>query len=146
MVGYDRNLSGNSEGGDLARILGISWFFKETQHINMVKKFGKYTISQISDLIPDIYLNNGINSIHKMVGSNSTGINGVVFCDSFCRSWELFLSDVFDNTFFYCTLFFDEKFLLKTRPQFVIQGIVERNIDFITAPDASSFFTPEKNN
>ena len=47
---------------------------------------------------------------------------------------------------FYCTLFFDEKFLLKTKPQFVIQGIVERNIDFITAPDASSFFTPEKNN
>ena len=37
-------------------------------------------------------------------------------------------------------------FLLKTKTQFVIQGIVERNIDFITAPDASSFFTPEKNN
>ena len=146
LVGYDRNWSGNSEGGDLARILGISWFFKETQQISMVKKFGKYMISQTSDLIPDIYLNNGTNSIHKMVGSNSTGIIGVVFCDSFCRSWELFLSDIFDNTFFYSTLFFDEKFLLKTKPQFVIQGIVERNIDFITAPDASSFFTPEKNN
>lgn len=146
LVGYDRNGSGNSNGGDLARILGMPWLFQETQQIRMVKKVGKYTISHTSDLIPEIYLNNGISSIDKMVGSNSTGISCVVFCDSFCRSWEFFLSDIFDNTFFYSTLFFDEKFLLKTKPQFIIQGIVERNIDFITAPDAISFFTPVKNN